>query len=342
MYSVSIIIPVYNSMRTLKECVDSIIMQDYPHEQIEILFADGGSRDGTRELIENYKSWTDIDIYLIDNPLRTAEAGKAVGLRAARNDIVALIDSDNIMPNGEWLSEMMVPFSEKDILAAEPIEYTYRREDSMVTRYCSLIGMGDPMCMFVGNYDRINLISNTWTKVKCQWEDRQGYLSIQFNPKAIPTIGANGFLMRKQELLEFFEGEYLFDIDVIWELLNKNPNWRVAKVKNGIIHLFCPDVKTFIKKQKRRITDFLYFNKNGGRKYPWSEMGKEKILLFCLATVTVIPLVAQAAIGYTRKHDLGAWAFHIAACWITMVIYAIGVLKAPFQKKMMSRDDWKQ
>ena len=151
--SVSIVTPTFNSMRTLKLYMEAILSQTYPHALIEIIFADGGSDDGTIEAIQNYKEKQDIKISIYENPLKTAEAGKAVGVRRAVNEIICLLDSDNIIPDEKWLERMTAPFEEKDIVASEPIAYTYRREDQVINRYCALIGMNDPLCIFTGRWN---------------------------------------------------------------------------------------------------------------------------------------------------------------------------------------------
>lgn len=329
-------------MRTLDEYIQAIISQEYPHEQIELIFADGGSSDGTIKRLEEYGEKYDIDISVYENPLRTAEAGKAVGVRKAQGEVICLLDSDNIIPDPKWLIRMMEPFEESIIVASEPIAYTYREQDSVINRYCALIGMNDPLCLFTGNYDRYCTITNKWTNVEREEIDRGNYLSIKFRENMIPTIGANGFLMRREELLDNFEGDYLFDIDVLWELFKKNPELRVAKVKTGIVHLFCPDTKTFYRKQNRRIRDFLYFSEEKGRKYPWGKIGKGKIVLFAVGCITIIPLLVQACIGYSRKQDLQAWAYHFVACWITLWVYGWGVVTGIFKKEQANRDNWKQ
>jgi glycosyltransferase involved in cell wall biosynthesis len=119
--SISIITPTYNSAKTLASCLDSIENQDY-HGDIEIIIADGGSTDSTLEIGQKY---TD-NIY--PNPLKTGEAGKAVCVKHAKNEIIALIDSDNILPSKDWLSRMIEPFQDREIAGSEPLYYTYRRE----------------------------------------------------------------------------------------------------------------------------------------------------------------------------------------------------------------------
>jgi glycosyltransferase involved in cell wall biosynthesis len=341
--TIAIVTPTFNSMRTLDEYMDAVLAQKYPHENIEFIFADGGSTDGTLERIEYYKDNGDIKISVYNNALRTAEAGKAVAVKQANSDVVLLLDSDNILPSPNWLNRMMKPFEDEKIVASEPIAYTYRKKDSVINRYCALIGMNDPLCMFTGNYDRYCRITGKWTEVQREEIDRGDYLSVKFQANMIPTIGANGFIMRTAALKDNFEGDYLFDIDVLWELFLKDPELRVAKVKTGIVHLFCPDVATFKRKQNRRIKDFLYFSDSKGRKYPWSKVGKGKVILFALCCVTIIPLIIQAFIGFCRKPDIQAWAFHIIACWITLWVYGTGTTAALFgHREAANRDNWKQ
>ncbi|MBQ9538820.1 MAG: glycosyltransferase family 2 protein [Treponema sp.] len=342
MLSVSIVTPVFNSMRTLDVFMEAILMQDFPHDKMEIVFADGGSTDGSREKIQVYADSNDIAIRLLENPLKTAEAGKAVAVRQVQGDVICLLDSDNILPDSHWLSQMMQPFEKHDIVASEPISYTWRKEDCPITRYCAMLGMSDPLCLYAGNYDRMCAVSGTWTKVPHKEEDCGSYLSIEFDHGMMPTIGANGFCMKRKELVESFEGNYLFDIDVLWELIQKKSETRIAKVKNGIVHLVYPDLKTFARKQDRRIRDFLFFSGNKGRKYPWSSVGMGKVVLFCLCTVTLLPVLVQMLIGFFRKGDIVAWLLHPLCCWITLFIYARGVVSGLFVRKQADRTGWKQ
>ncbi len=135
MLSISIVVPTYNSAKTLPACLESIREQDYPVDKVEIIIADAGSVDGTVEIA---KRFTDKIYY---NSLKTGEAGKAVGVRFARGEVVALIDSDNILPERDWLSRMMGPFRDEEIAGTEPLYYTYRQEDGIITRYCALMGI---------------------------------------------------------------------------------------------------------------------------------------------------------------------------------------------------------
>lgn len=331
--SVSIIIPTYNSEKVLGRCLKSITEQDYPMDLIEIIIADGGSTDATLEIARRH---TD-KIYF--NALRTGEAGKAVGVKHATGEIVALIDSDNILPSRDWLSRMIAPFADEEIVGAEPLGYTYRREDSYITRYCALMGMNDPLCLFLGNYDRYNHITGKWTEMPVEIEDQGDYLKVTLNERKLPTIGANGFFVRRQELLQCSIEDYLFDIDVVYELVSWGKN-KYAKVKIGIVHLFASDLMTFARKQRRRVRDYLYYNEAGLRTYPWQSLDVGGLVRFVASCVLMLPLLVQSLQGYLRRPDR-AWLLHPLVCWLTLGIYGLGWIQGQLtQCQPESRLDW--
>ena len=47
----SIVCPIYNEVEYIKGCIESIIAQDYPEDSLEVLFVDGMSSDGTRDVV---------------------------------------------------------------------------------------------------------------------------------------------------------------------------------------------------------------------------------------------------------------------------------------------------
>lgn len=332
--NVSIIIPTLNSERTLEDCLKSIRIQKYPKD-VEIIIADGGSTDATLLIAEKYKT------KIIENKLKTGEAGKAVGYKASHGEIVGFIDSDNVLPGNDWLQKIITPFiDDEGIVASEPVYFVYRKNDHWLTRYFALLGMGDPVNLFIGWYDKYSYITNKWTGMKIETMDKGNYFSFYLE-KSIPTIGANGFFVGKNELSKYPVKDYLFDIDVL-KALSKTGRIKVAKVKIGIIHLFSGDINTFIRKQKRRIKDYLFFNKHGlrvgdvdGGMVYWG------IVKFVISTVLTLPLLVQALIGYFRKKDV-VWLFHPLACWLTLLVYVTETIKSPFIKGIYDREGWKQ
>jgi len=334
--TISILIPTLNAASVLEGCLRSISIQDYPKENLEIIIADGGSTDKTLAIAKKFGA----KIY--KNPLKTGEAGKAVALRHAQGELVALIDSDNILPNKNWLSRMVEPFADEEIIGSEPWEFTYRKQDGFIDRYCALMGMNDPLCYFLGNYDRRNVLSGEWTGLSVEQEDKGGWIKVTLRPPSIPTIGANGTILRREPVLKSgLIGDYFFDIDIIAQLASKKPV-KFAKVKVGIIHLYCgSNIKKFARKQKRRIKDYLYYQKIGARNYPWQKQNKLGLLKFALSCFTIIPLFYQAIKGFLKKPD-PAWFFHPVVCWLTLGIYGWGRISGIFGIKEMNRKGWRQ
>ncbi|MFH1863560.1 MAG: glycosyltransferase family 2 protein [bacterium] len=334
---VSILIPTLNAGSVLEDCLKSIYEQDYPKEKVEIILGDGGSADKTLELGQKY------GVKIIYNPLKTGESGKMAALKGATGDFCALIDSDNRLPDKNWLKEMIEPLlKHPEAVGSEPWEYTWRKKDGFITRYCALIGMNDPMVLFFGNYDRMNLLTGKWTEVLHVEKDFGKYILAKFDKRGIPTIGANGTVFRTKFLKNNIEGEYLFDIDILSSFIQKHGSVDFIKVKNGIIHTYCEsDISKFAKKQKRRIKDFLYHKSIGDRKYDWGSSASGGLTRFVLSCVAVFPLIYQAFKGYLKKKDF-AWFFHPLACEITLWEYGIGVVSGLFKKEEVSREGWKQ
>ena len=130
-------------------------------------------------------------------------------------------------------------------------------------------------------------------------------------------MGANGFLIRREALLKTNFKDYLFDLDMVQEVV-KNGHKKFAKVKIGIVHLFAADVRTFIRKQRRRIIDYFSFQERSS--YPCRKFPKRDILKFIFNTLLIWPRIFEMIKGYRRVRD-PAWLFHLPACWLTLFIY---------------------
>ena len=337
--SVSIIIPTLNAERTLEGCLRSIASQNYPRENLEIIIADGGSTDETLRIAENFITEnTSISVEVIKNKRKTCEAGKSIGVKYADNEIIALIDSDNILEGQNWLKRMVSPFEDSDIVASEPLYYSYRKKDKLLNRYFALLGMNDPICLYLGNYDRYCHLTGKWTELKIASKDMGEYIALELDEENIPTIGANGFLVKKKYLIETDYEPYLFDLDIVYQII-KNGHKKFAKVKVGIVHLFANRIKTFKKKQKRRIMDYLFYKKSNLRVYPWKKINKKGLFKFVIYTCAVFPLLIEMLRGYRNVKDK-AWLFHPLACWITLWIYATCVVSGRVKAKMFDRSKW--
>lgn len=333
---ISIIIPTLNAEKVLEKCLSSIVCQNYPKENIEIIIADGGSTDDTVKIARIYKA------RVLKNVLKTGEAGKAVGARKAKGELLAFIDSDNILPGKKWLMRMVEPFKDSEILASEPIKYSHRKSDPWLTRYFALLGMNDPICLFLGNYDRDCILTGKWTGLDIHFEDKGRFLKVRLEKEPVPTIGANGFLVRKSALKMTKLGDYLFDIDVLISLMNRLKVVYVGKVKAGIVHTFVEDSpRKFFRKQWRRINDMSFHRSLKNRETDWQRLFLLKIIWFQIQCLLIFPILIQTIKGYIKSKDI-AFLFHPLACYSTWFIYLYGWVRGKILPAESDRSDWKQ
>src|SRR5579885_3466732 len=88
---VSVIVPVRNEARFIRNTLAALLSQDYDPERFEVLVADGRSTDGTPEIVRQLAA-DHPNLRLIDNPRRLSSAGRNAALRASRGDILVVVD----------------------------------------------------------------------------------------------------------------------------------------------------------------------------------------------------------------------------------------------------------
>ncbi len=88
---VSVICPIYNEEKYITKCIESVLEQDYPTEDLEILFVDGLSTDKTRKIVSDYATRYN-QIRLLDNPHRIVPYAMNIGIKAAKGDIIIRLD----------------------------------------------------------------------------------------------------------------------------------------------------------------------------------------------------------------------------------------------------------
>ncbi len=89
---VTIGIPCLNEERYLEACMQCVLAQDYPRERTEIIVADGGSTDRTRQILERLAREHD-NFRWIDNPGRIQSAAMNEIIRVARGDVLVRLDA---------------------------------------------------------------------------------------------------------------------------------------------------------------------------------------------------------------------------------------------------------
>ena len=106
-FSVSVVIPAYNSVATIGRAIDSVLMQTRPPEQIIVV--NDGSTDGTAVAVSEYGGRIDS----VWQPNAGPGAARNRGIQEAKNSWIAFLDADD-----EWLPDRLE--SQIRILQAHP------------------------------------------------------------------------------------------------------------------------------------------------------------------------------------------------------------------------------
>ena len=310
--TVSIVIATRNSTRTITRCLTSIRKQRYPRAKIEIIVADGGSTDETTRIAKKFGA----KVISIPKTKQNAEYNKSIGIKHAKNEILAMIDHDNILPHSMWLAKMVRPFIDnKNIVGVETLRYGYDPKESLLDRYFALFGTGDPFVWYLGRADRLSYMFDRYN-LAGQVIGRKPYYTVIFDQKQIPTIGANGFLVRRAILMKYAKatpGMY-FDMDVNVDLIKKGFN-TYAFVNDSILHLTGYGSVWYY--FRRRMLFMMQYHVGGksesrNKKRRYEIFSKKELWRLGLAifySVTLVIPFIESVRGYIKIRDK-AWFLH--------------------------------
>ena len=94
MVKISVIVPVYNTEKYLRECLDSIVNQTF--EDIEIICINDGSTDNSLDILKEYEK-SDKRLSVVCQPNSGLSITRNHGIKLARGDYIYFIDSDDYL-----------------------------------------------------------------------------------------------------------------------------------------------------------------------------------------------------------------------------------------------------
>jgi len=122
--AVSIVVAAYGRREKTLACVRSILAQDVAagggptHLAIDLVFVDDGSPDGTADAVEAVLDRAQFATQVLRNERNLgANASRNRGVRAARGELIAFLDSDCIAET-DWIRRLVAPFRDPTVGAA--------------------------------------------------------------------------------------------------------------------------------------------------------------------------------------------------------------------------------
>ncbi|RJQ47408.1 MAG: glycosyltransferase [Nitrospiraceae bacterium] len=230
---VSVIIPAYNAEKTIRQCLDSLMRQDYTGEH-EIIVVDDGSTDSTPDIVSEFST-----VRL----LRQQNAGPANarnrGASEANEEIILFTDSD-CFPESNWITEMLKPLQknsrvvgvkgiyktrQQEITARfVQLEYEDKYRYMMKDRYIDFIdtysaGFRKDIFLEMGGYD-------TEFPVACAEDVELSYRLSQKGHKMVFNPKAAVYHIHPDRLTAYLKKKYKF---AYWRMLalKKNPGKAV-------------------------------------------------------------------------------------------------------------------
>jgi glycosyltransferase involved in cell wall biosynthesis len=117
----SVIVPVRNGGRILRDCLEALFQQEWVPEEYEVIVVDDGSTDATAAIAQAAGA------RVISQPNRGRAAARNAGAFAARGEILLFTDADCV-PARDWLRRMLEPFADPAVQGAKGIYTTQQTE----------------------------------------------------------------------------------------------------------------------------------------------------------------------------------------------------------------------
>jgi len=128
---ISIITVTYNSIKTLKETLNSVKYQTYPN--IEHIIIDGASTDGSFELCKLYPHIS----YLVSEKDSGMYDALNKGIRVATGDVIGLLNSDDTFTNNKIIEQIAIEFYNNSGIDAIIGDVNFVSKNKIIRHYSS-------------------------------------------------------------------------------------------------------------------------------------------------------------------------------------------------------------
>lgn len=309
---ISIIIPTYQAEKYLRNCFKSISIQNYSKDKLEVLIIDGGSTDNTLNIAKQFNVFP---TRILSNPYKDAESGKSIGIEAAKNDIIALIDADNELVGKNWLRVMVRPLIDDPKIFGVESPWLVRKKDPLINQYVTLLKIADPLARCFSP--------------QMKMEDRGAYIVYNLKTGQTPIVGANGFLWRKRLIKIINKYKPKFEEVNYISLMVQRGYLVYARVKHvGIYHFYCTSAVSYIKKRLKIGRKFM--ERKEKNQTTWVDQSTSYYFIFAiLYNISFFGPLWEAIIGYKKTANT-AWFLHPFISFLTIIIYTY----AYFESKM--------
>lgn len=168
----SIVMPVFNEKNTFTGVMEELLKKELPGIEKEIIVVESNSKDGTRELVLQYKDRLGVRVILEERPRGKGHAVRT-GLQHATGDVILIQDADSEYDMNDYdeLLEPLVNFRAPLVLGARHGGRWKMREFEHDKLSSDFLNVGHQFFTFVINFLYRQKMKDPFTMYKLFWRD---------------------------------------------------------------------------------------------------------------------------------------------------------------------------
>jgi glycosyltransferase involved in cell wall biosynthesis len=319
---ISFLVPTLDAAEILPRSLDSIRRQKYPQDRVEIVVADGGSRDRTRDLASS-----GFGARVIANPNRLAEFGVKEAMLDSTGELIVVFAADNELVGDHWLDKIAAHFERDETLAAAYGRLVSGDDDPSLNKYVELI-QSDPLNWFLNrNLDRY-LAAGT--------EDPDGGIVFEVDSRFPVIWGANGLVLRAEWARPHWRRDgYVADVDAFHAMVRAG-HTRVVYYPNAFCYHHQVATLGDLRRKWLRNTRQHLFAQATERDLDWVAVPGFRVRTLLWLFYSLVPLVSlgdalRRAVASRSRY----WLYHPAASFLQTVTYAEALVRDPAGRRLL-------
>lgn len=288
---ISVIMPTYNSEKTIEASLKSIRRQEFDQSKVEILVVDGGSSDNTLGIARRYQT------VILENKRRLPEFAKEIGFLQAKGRYAIYLDSDEMFVSRDSF-QRRISFLQKHRKVKNLVStgMLCKKGETGINRYANYIG--DPFSNYVydhfDGYNRLEGMKKIYRHVKTDG----GYIFRFQSNTCLPLFDALGNMFDLKYAHEMYDrtgDKKNFAANIFYNLAVKSKCAAMLE-DDFVIHQPGMGFLDYMEKLKWRIKNNLFRSEGVGfsaREKSEVMLSKRKYL-FMLHNILVFPALAKA------------------------------------------------
>lgn len=319
----SILMPTYNSEKTITYSLESIKNQTIDKSEIELLVIDGGSKDNTIEIAKKYGAT------ILQNHKRLPEYAKLIGTKNAKGHFIIRMDSDEEFTYVEQLKDRMT-FLKKNpnikVLLTNSLISGRKEICGISSDYMN--AFGDPFSYFV--YKTKSNRTNTYRHNVIEENENNAVMKFD-KDDILPLADGDASCLSLDYLKENFS-DFFDNIDftcAAFDYALKGSKLCGCIKKDIIKHNSTSSFKSYMSKLKFRVINNIYHKDESGfssREILNSKLKNRKYLFCIYAAIIPLPILDSIKLGIKYKN----WTYllhFIYLYYVCLEIICHGFLK---------------